>query len=71
MPNFVMFKAIFPSFKPNVSEPHDGVSLFTKFLELKFDHRFGFPFDIQVCTPTFAIVRAISTPFKPNSSENE
>ena len=26
---------------------HDGVSLLTKFPELKFDHRFGYQFDIQ------------------------
>ena len=48
---------------------HDGVSLLTKLPELKFDHRFGCPVDIQACTPNFALFRAIWTRFKPNSSK--
>ena len=37
----------------------------TKFSELKFDHRFGWPFDIKMCMPICAMVRAIWTPSTP------
>ena len=68
MPNLVMFRAFFPSLSQTLAKLHDGVSLLTKFPELKFDHRFAM-FDIQVSTPNFAMFRAIWTPFKPNPSE--
>ena len=60
----------FPPLSHTLAKPRDGVSLLTKFLELKFYNRFGCPFDIQACTPNFAMFRAIWTRFKPNSSEN-
>ena len=44
---------------------NDKVLLLTNFSELKFGHRFGCMFDIKTCTPTFAMVRAISTPSSP------
>ena len=50
---FQFLKAIFPSFKPNLS---------------KIERRsftFGWPFDIKTCTPTFAMVQAIWTPSSP------
>ena len=70
MPNLVMFKALFPPLIQTLAKPHDGVSFFAKFPELKFDLRFGYPFDIQVCTPNIAMFQAIWTRFKPNSREN-
>ena len=44
---------------------NDEVSLLTNFSELKFDHRFGCPFDIKTCMPTIAMVRSIWTPSTP------
>ena len=41
--------------KPS-AKSNDTVSLLTKFSELKFDHRFGCPFDIKTSMPTFAMV---------------
>ena len=64
------FNLFWPPLIPTLAKPHDEVSLLTKFPELKFDHIFGCPFDIQACTPNFAMLRAIWTLFKPNSSEN-
>ena len=58
-----------PPLSQTLPKPHDGVSIFTKFRELKFDHRFGCPVDIQACTPNFAVFQAIWTCFKLNSSE--
>ena len=43
---------------------HDGVSVLSNFLELKFDHRFGCPFDSEACTWTFRSFWIILTPFK-------
>ena len=37
----------------------DKVLLLTKFPELKFDHRFGYPFDIQACMPNFVMFQAM------------
>ena len=60
----------FPPLSQTLAKLYDGVSLSTKFPELKFDHRFGCPVDIQVCKPNFAIFQAMWTLFNPNSSEN-
>ena len=65
-PTFAMFRAIWTPLSRTLAKMHDGVSLLTNFLELKFDHRFGCPFDREACTPTFATLRAIFTPFNPN-----
>ena len=70
MQDLVMFKAISPPLSQTLVKLHDGVSLLTKFLKLKFDHRFGCMFDIQACTPTFAMFLAIWTLLKTNPSEN-
>ena len=59
-----------PPLSQTLAKLYDGVSLSTKFPELKFDHRFGCPIGIQACKPNFAIFRAIWTRFKPNSSKN-
>ena len=58
-----------PPLRPILVKPHDGVSLLSSFLELKFDYRFWCPFDRQVCTWTFEMFRNIFTPFKPNLSK--
>ena len=39
-----------PPLSQTLAKSNDGVSLLTKFLEFKFDHRFGCPFDRQACT---------------------
>ena len=57
-----------PPLSQTLAKPH-GVSLLTKLSELKFDHRFRFPFDIQPCMPTFTTLWAILTFFKPYPSE--
>ena len=58
-----------PLLNPTLAKMHEMVSLLTYFSELKFDHRFGCPFDRQVCMPTFMMFQVIFTPFKPNLSE--
>ena len=47
-------------------KPHDGVSLLSRFLEFKFDHKFRCPFDDQSCMQNFETFQNIFTPFKPN-----
>ena len=64
-----MFRDIWTPMSPTLSKLHDDVSLLTNFSELKFDHRFGFPFDREACTLTFMILKAIFTPFNPNLGE--
>ena len=49
-------KPFSPPLSQTLAKLNDGVSLLTKFLELKFEHRFGCPFDIKTCTRTFAMV---------------
>ena len=58
-------KPFSPPLIQTLAKSSDEVSLLTKHSELKFDHRFGWPFDIKKCMPTFAIVRAIWTPSSP------
>ena len=58
-------KPFSPPLSQTLAKSNDGVSLLTKFLELKFDHRFGCMFDIKTCTPSFAMFRAIWTPSSP------
>ena len=58
-------KACIFSFKEILSKIEWWSFNLTKFSELKFDHRFGCPFDIKTCTPTFAMVQAILTPSSP------
>ena len=48
---------------------HDGVSLWTNFFELKFIYRFKSAFRKQEFIPTFTMLRAIFTIFKPNPNK--
>ena len=64
-PTFAMVRAIWTPSSTTLAKMNNEVSLLTNFLELKFDHRFGCPFDIKTCTLTFAMVRAILTPSSP------
>ena len=66
---FAMFRAIWTPLSPTLAKTHNGVSLLTNFSELKFDHRFGCPFDREACTPTFVTLRAIFIPLNPNLGE--
>ena len=54
-----------PPLSQTLAKSNDGVSLLTKFSDLKFDHRFGCPFDIKMCMPTFVMFPAIWTPLSP------
>ena len=54
-----------PPLSQTLAKSNYGVSLLTKISELKFDHRFGCPFYIKICTPTFAMLWAIWTPSSP------
>ena len=65
-PTFAMVQAIWTPSSPTLEKMNNGVSLLTNFSELKFDHRFGCPFDRQACTPNFVTFQAIFTPFNPN-----
>ena len=58
-------KIFSPPLSQTLAKSNDGVSLLTEFSELKFDHIFICMFDIKMCTPTFAMVRAIWTPSSP------
>ena len=69
MPTFAMFQAIWTPLSPTLVKMHDRVLLLANFLELKFYHRFGCPFDREACTPTFVTLQAIFTPFNPNVGE--
>ena len=69
MPTFVMVRAFWTPSSPTLAKMNDGVSLLTNYSELKFDHRFGCPFDREACTPTFVTLRAIFGPFNPNLGE--
>ena len=53
----------------SLAKPYDIVLLLTNFSEFKFDHRFGCPFDRQVCMQTLAMFQNIFSPFKPNLSK--
>ena len=68
-PTFAMFRAIWTPLSPTLVKMHERVSLLTNYSKLKFDHRFGWPFDREACTPTFATLRAIFTPFNANLGE--
>ena len=63
--NSSKYQPFSPPLSQTLAKSNDGVSLLTKFSELKSDHRFGCPFDIKMCTPTFSMVRAIWTPSSP------
>ena len=52
-PTFAMVQAIWTPSSPTLAKMNDGVSLLTNFSKLKFDHRFGCPFDRKPCTPNF------------------
>ena len=70
MPTFMMLRAIFDIFMPNLKKLHDAVSALTRFLEFKPDRMFGCILDRQACTPTFATFQAIvMAPFKSNPIE--
>ena len=58
-------KPFSPPLSQTLAKSNDGVTLLTKFSELKFDHTFVCPFHIKTCTPTFAMVQAIWTPSSP------
>ena len=60
-----MVRATWTPSSPTLAKMNDGVSLLTNFSELKFDDRFGCPFDIKTCTPTVAMVEAIWIPSSP------
>ena len=60
------FELFGPALSWTLAKMHDELSLLKIFSQLKFDHRFGCPFDKQACTPTFATFQAIFTPFNPN-----
>ena len=58
-------KLSWPPLGPTLSKPYDGFSLLSSFLEFKFDHKFGCPFDEQACMQTFETFQNIFTPFSP------
>ena len=55
-----------PPLSPTLSKPQEEVSLSSSFVELKFDHKFGYPFDEQAFMQNFETFQNIFTPFKPN-----
>ena len=63
------FELFLPPLSITIAKPHNIVSLLNNFLELKFDLRFGFPYDRQACTQTFTMFWNICTPSKPNLSK--
>ena len=58
-------KPFSPPLRQSLAKSNHKFSLLTKFSKLKFDHRFGCPFHIKTCTPTFVTFRAILTPSSP------
>ena len=62
-------KPFSPPLSQNLAKSNDRVSLLTKFLELKFDYRFGCRFHIFVHA-NFCNGPSYLDPFKPNPSKN-
>ena len=55
-----------PPLTPTFVKPHNRVSRFTNFSELKFDHFYWCAFGWWVCTATFRMFIVIFSSFKPN-----
>ena len=58
-------KIFSPPLSPTLAKPHNQVSCLTNFSKLKFNHRFKSAFGKKACMPTFTMLRAIFTIFKP------